>query len=135
MRFPQNRPSNFITEQNTKITGKKKLQKRKIPKNVNSEKNGRVEASTGDNLRLSHSHGLRHPVQERQVRLEIQIDEFAHQVPSAPGASPLAIDVPFGKVNSVIYRLYSQQSEGQQKRECTQYVDQSRHPNVAQSRH
>lgn len=45
----------------------------KLPENVNSEKNSRVKASMVDNLRLTHFHGLRHPIQKSEVSLEVEI--------------------------------------------------------------
>lgn len=66
-----------------------------------------------NNLILTHSHGLRHPVQEGEVSLEIEVDEFAHEISRTPWACSPSIDVPFGKVNSVIDGLNSEQSKGQ----------------------
>lgn len=92
-----------------------KRERKRVPKSVNSQENSRVEASMIDNLRLSHLQSLRHPVQESKIRLEFQINELAHKVPRPPGAASSPIDVPLGKVNSVIDGLNSQQSKSQQK--------------------
>lgn len=80
-----------------------------------------------NNLLLRHLHGLRHPIEESEVRNGVEVDELGDEVAGASGswARSLAGDVPFGEVNSVIYGLNSQHSEGQQERERREDVDQS----------
>ena len=69
-----------------------------------------------DNLNLSHSQGLRHPVQESEVSPAIEVDKLAHKIArTSSWAGPLATEVPFGKVDPVIHRLNSQKSKGQKK--------------------
>lgn len=77
-----------------------------------------------DDLRLTHPHGLRHPVQEGEVSPEVEIHKLAHKVPRPPWTCPLPIDVPFGKVNPVIDGLDSEQSKGQKECKSSQYVNQ-----------
>lgn len=78
-----------------------------------------------DNLCLSHSQGLRHPIQESEVSPAIEIDKLAHKVARASSwAGSLTTEVPFGKVHPVIHRLNSEKSKGQKESYGTHYVDE-----------
>jgi hypothetical protein len=81
---------------------------KKVPESVNPQKNSRVKTSMVDNLCFAHLQGLRHPVQESQVSLDIEVDQFAHKVTSPSWAAPSSTNVPLWKVNSVIDGLDSQ---------------------------
>lgn len=88
-----------------------------------------------NNLRLIHLQSLRHPIEESQISLEIEIHKLSNKIPSVPWTIPLPINVPLWKINSVIDRLNPQQSKSQQERKSTDNINQCRYPNIPQSRH
>lgn len=90
--------------------------KRRVPKSIDSKENSRVKASMVNNLSLTHSESLWHPIEEGEVSPEIEVHKFAHKVPRAPcWAASSTVDVPLGKVDSVIDGLDSQKSKCQQE--------------------
>ncbi|GER30297.1 hypothetical protein STAS_06245 [Striga asiatica] len=75
-----------------------------------------------NNLRLAHLQSLRHPVEKTQISPEIQIHKFAHKTTTTvPRAAPFSSQIPFRKINSVIYWLNPQQRKCKQERKSTQY--------------
>jgi len=87
------------------------MEKRRVPKSVNPQKNSRVKTSMIDNLCFGHLQGLRHPIQESKVSLDIEVDKFAHKVTSPSWVAPSSTNVPLRKVNSVIDGLDSEESK------------------------
>lgn len=88
-----------------------------------------------DDLLLAHPHRRRHPVEEGEVRLEVEVDEPAQGVAGAPGAGAGAGEVPFGEVDPVIHRLQSEDGEGEEEGEGGEDIDECRHSNILQRSH
>lgn len=88
-----------------------------------------------DDLLLAHPHRRRHPVEEGEVRPEVEVDEPAQGVPGAPGAGAGAGEVPFGEVDPVIHRLQSEDGKGEEEGEGGEDVDECRHSNILQRSH
>lgn len=69
----------------------------------------------GNNLGLTHPRGLGHPVQESEVSPDVEVDEFAHEVPRPPRAGPRPTHVPFREVDPVVNGLDSEEREGEEE--------------------
>jgi len=69
-----------------------------------------------NNLRLTHSESLWHPVQKSEVSPEIEVHKFSHKILTRPlwTASP-STEIPLWKVDSIIDGLDSQKSKSQQE--------------------
>lgn len=69
-----------------------------------------------NNLRLTHSESLRHPVQESEISSEIEVHKFSHKIPTRPPwTASISTDIPLWKVDSIIDGLDSQKSKSQQE--------------------
>jgi len=68
-----------------------------------------------DNLRLTHSESLRHPIQEGKVSPEIEVHKLAHKIPRTPRTTSPSTEIPLWKVDPIIDGLDSQQSKSQQE--------------------
>lgn len=88
-----------------------------------------------DDLVLAHPHRRRHPVEEGEVRPEVEVDQSAQGVAGAPGAGAGAGEVPFGEVDPVIHRLQSEDGEGEEEGEGGEDVDECRHSDILQRSH
>lgn len=88
-----------------------------------------------NDLFLAHPQRLRHPIEEGQIRLEIEVDEFAHNVPGSPCVLPPPTDIPLWEVDPVIDGLNPQQSKRQQEGKRTEYVYEGRDSNIFKSSH
>lgn len=105
------------------------------PKCVNPEIHSGIHTGALDDLFLAHPHRRRHPVEEGEVRPEVEVDEPAQCVAGAPRAGAGAGEVPFGEVDPVIHRLQPEDGEGEEEGEGEGDVDECRHANVLQRRH
>lgn len=105
------------------------------PEYVNPEIHGGIHTGMLDDLVLAHPHRRRHPVEEGEVRPEVEVDQAAQGVAGAPGAGAGAGEVPFGEVDPVIHRLQSEDGEGEEEGEGGEDVDECRHANILQRSH
>lgn len=88
-----------------------------------------------DNLRLAHPERPGHPVEEREVSAQVEIDELADPTAAHPGAVAAAGDVPFGEVDTVIDGLNPQDGKQDEEGEGANDVDEGRDAQILQSRH
>ncbi|RWW30633.1 hypothetical protein GW17_00004781 [Ensete ventricosum] len=105
------------------------------PENVDPEIDGGIQAGVLDNLRLAHPERPGHPVEEREVSAQVEIDELADPTAAHPGAVAAAGDVPFGEIDTVIDGLNPQYSKQDEEGEGAHDVDEGRDAQILQSRH
>lgn len=79
-----------------------------------------------DNLRLAHPERPGHPVEEREVSAQVEIDELADPTAAHPGAVAAAGDVPFGEIDTVIDGLNPQDGKQDEEGEGANDVDEGR---------
>ena len=79
-----------------------------VPQNVNPQESSRIKTSMVNNLRFLHAQSLRHPIKESKVSVAVEINEFAHEIPSVSGTISGPNNVPFGEINPVINGLDSE---------------------------
>ncbi|RWW38611.1 hypothetical protein BHE74_00056209 [Ensete ventricosum] len=105
------------------------------PENVDPEIDGGIQAGVLDNLRLAHPERPGHPVEEREVSAQVEIDELADPTAAHPGAVAAAGDVPFGEIDTIIDGLNPQYSKQDEEGEGAHDVDEGRDAQILQSRH
>lgn len=108
---------------------------KKLPEYVNPNVGSGIEACVINELRLRHPQCRRHPIEKLDVGFGVQVEEFFDQSPRTRGASSDPLEVPFGKVDSVVERLKPYQSKGHEKAQCRQYIDGRRYCYILKGRH
>lgn len=78
-----------------------------------------------NNLRLTHSESLWHPIQEGKVSLEIEVHKLAHKILRTPRTTSPSTEIPLGKVDPIIDGLDSQQSKSHQESKGRENVEGS----------
>lgn len=65
-----------------------------------------------NNLGFTHFHGLRHPIEESEISLVVEVDEFSDEGSvGAPWTVSVSGEIPFGEVDSVVDGLDSEDGE------------------------